>query len=143
MEVYFDFNTNCIRLKINGCNIENELRIVDINEYTKMASINYLIDDGWKLTVSWIIYARRQQFLELSEYKRSSDSNGDPWTTMAKWSYISKPQAGTIQDTNVRKFIHNDKKFKEHKMDVDNVKIYVKNNTNYGDWNTINCLNEY
>lgn len=142
MEVSFDFNTNCIRFKINGCNIENELRIVDINEYTKMASINYLIDDGWKLTVSWIIYAGREQFLELSEYKRSSDPHEDPWTTMAKWSYISKPQAGTIQDTNVRKFIHNNIKFNEHKMEVDNVKIYVKNNTNYGDWNTINCLAE-
>ena len=140
MEVYFDFNTNCIRLKINSCNIENELRIVDINEYTKMASINYLIDDGWKLTVSWIIYAEREQFLELSEYKRSSDPHEDPWTTIAKWSYISKPQAGTIQDTNVRKFIHNNIKFKEHNIDYVNICV---SNCNYGDWNTINSLNEY
>ena len=138
MDVSFDFNSNLIRLRINDCNIEKELRIVAINEYTKMASINHHIEDDWKLTVSWSIYAGYEQFLELSEYKRSTDPHKDPWTTMAKWSYISIPQAGTIQDTKVRKFIHNDKKFKEHNIDY--VKICV-NNCDYGDWNTINCLN--
>ena len=73
-------------------------------------------------------------------YKRSSDPHEDPWTTMAKWSYISKPQAGTIQDTKVHKFIHNYEKFNENNINY--VNVFVKN-TDYGDWNTINSVNGY
>ena len=87
-----------------------------------------------------MIYAGYEQFIELSEYKRSSDPHEDLWTTMAKWSYISKPQAGTIQDTKVRKFIHNNIKFNEHNIDYVNICV---SNCDYGDWNTTNSLNEY
>lgn len=140
MEVSFDFKRNRIRLRMGDKEINEELDVIDINNYTKMASINYYIEDDWKFTVSWSIYAGYEQFLELNEYKRSSDPHEDPWTTMAKWSYISKPQAGTIQDTKVHKFIHNYEKFNENNIDY--VNIYV-NNTDYGDWNTTNSLNEY
>ena len=52
MECIFDFGTNRIKLKINNCVIEKELRIIAINEYTSMASINYQINSSWKITVS-------------------------------------------------------------------------------------------
>tara|TARA_B110000967_G_C18863539_1_gene551397 strand:- start:1486 stop:1935 length:450 start_codon:yes stop_codon:yes gene_type:complete len=149
MEVSFDFKRKCIILRIGDKEIKEELNIIAINNYTKMASINYHIEDDWKLTVSWGIYAGYEQFLELSEYKISSDPHKDQWTTseavaqvttMAKWRYISKPQAGTIQDTEVHKFIHNYAKFNENNINY--VNICVKN-TDYGDWNTNNSLNEY
>ena len=148
MEVSFDFKRKCIILRIGDKEIKEELNIIAINKFTKMASINHHIEDDWKLTVSWSIYAGYEQFLELSEYKRSSDPHEDPWTTseavaqvttMAKWSYISKPQAGTIQDTEVHKFIHNYEKFNEHNIDC--VNIFV--NGSNADWNTNNSLNEY
>ena len=148
MEVSFDFKRKCIILRIGDKEIKEELNIIAINNYTKMASINYYIEDNWKFTVSWSIYAGYEQFLELSEYKRSSDPHEDPWTTseavaqvttMAKWSYISKPQAGTIQDTEVHKFVHNYAKFNENNINY--INIFVKNS--YGDWNTTNSINEY
>lgn len=81
MKVSFDFNTNRIRLRMGDKEINEELDVIAINNYTKMASINYYIEDDWKFTVSWMIYAGYEQFIELSEYKRSSDPHEDPWTT--------------------------------------------------------------
>ena len=139
MECIFDFETNRIKLKINNFVIEKELRIIAINEYTSMASINYQINNSWKITVSWIIYAGYEQFIELSEYKKNHYSHKDPWTTMAKWSYISIPQAGTIQNSNVNRIICNNSKLNEH--NINNIHLFVKN-CDYGDWNIMNNFNK-
>ena len=51
MEVSFDFPRKCIILRIGDKEIKEELNIIAINKFTKMASINNHIEADWKLTV--------------------------------------------------------------------------------------------
>ena len=138
MEVIFDLTGNKASLSYNGETIKKDIKITKISDYWKMTSISYYINDDWKWVVSWKVYADQEQFIGFDEYKINKNPKKDPWTTMAKWSYIRYPQRGTVQTTNVHRINYKPNLFPK----VNGIKVTV-NNSSWGDWNTENFVEGY
>mgnify|MGYP004071186133 CR=1 FL=1 len=130
--VNFDFHNMTASLEYLGNLITKEINICEINNYTKMATISYSFNDDHKWSFNWSVWNNREQFFEFNQYKRE-DIRKDPWKTLGKWSYISTPQIGTVQKSNVYRMTYKDHLFPK----VTDIKFTIKGN-DYGDWdNTI------
>ena len=134
MEVTFDFANEKAIFTINGKSHRYDIKVITIDHYWKMASINYVIGPSFKWTISWSLYANREQFISFDKYEKVNEKD-DPWTTLGKWSYISKPQAGTIQNTNINTIEYDYEFFNQN----GNIKVFILNNK-YGDWRIENPI---
>ena len=138
IQVNFDFNKNVAIIKYLGSVIKKNISVIEINNYTKMASIDYKFNSQHKWVFNWLVWAEREQFLEFSEYKKQSEYTKDPWRTLAKWSYIRNPQIGTVQTSDVHRMIYKEYLF----PDVGEI-IFKIEGTIYGDWNNNNFVEGY
>ena len=77
-----------------------------------------------------------EQFVEFQEYNSPNDisctscKEKNPWKLLGKWSYIQKPQIGTIQTNKVYRIVYNSNKF----PNVNKINISIIG-CPYGDWN--------
>ena len=136
--VKFDFSKNIGTFMLNGQVNTHNFRIVKINDFTKTASLTYNIGEGHNIVFSWTIWADREQFFEVMEYRRQTNFKIDPWTSLLKWSYIKNPQAGTVQTNNVNLMYNNYYNI----LGFNDVNFIIEN-CPYGDWSNIdlNILN--
>ena len=128
--VNFDFNVMKASIKYNEIYLEKEFEVVNINNYTKMATISYQFNTDHKWSFNWLIWNKSEQFFEFNQYMKEDCIEKDPWKTFAKWSYISNPQKGTSQNNKVKCISYNQYLF----PDTLNIKFNIVGN-GYGDWN--------
>lgn len=138
IQIKFDFSKNIASINYLGSVIEKQVSIIDINNFTKMASISYQFDSEHKWVFNWSVWAEREQFMSFEEYKKLDDYKKDPWTTMAKWSYIDMPQIGTVQTKDVHRLSYQKHLFPE----VGEIKFTIVGSP-YGDWNNNNIVEGY
>lgn len=140
INVHFDLKNLFATIEFNGIKKQEKINITTINKWIDMASISWHFDENDKNKKKWVfiwqIWAELEQFVKFEEYKRpcENDNNPKPWTTFAKWSYISKPSKGTLQKDKLYQNLYDSKKFPE----IDEVNISVTG-SKYGDINTKNC----
>ena len=139
ISVEFNQNKNIVTLKYLGKKIEKNINMVDINEWSKMSFVSFFFNEDHKWVFSWEIYNKWEQFLKISEYKKSDDLRiRSPWTDLVKWSYIDKPSKGTLQTNNVYRLFYKPEFF----TNVEDIQISVIGSP-YGDFNTKNYVEGY
>lgn len=111
--------------------VRSNFRVVQINQFNKMASFSYYFNENKKWVFKWIVWNEREQFFGFDEYHKLNDKD-DPWTELAKWSYISKPQMGTCQTNDVHKMFYKSYLFPE----VNKINFSIEGSP-YGDWNNM------
>lgn len=136
--INFDFSKSTASINYFGSVIEKQISITQINNYTNMASISYQFDSDHKWVFNWTSWAEREQFFEFAEYKKQEDRKKDPWTTMAKWSYIDMPQIGTVQKKDVHRLSYKNHLFPQ----VGKIKFTIEGSP-HGDWNNNKIVKGY
>ena len=135
--VIFDLSNMVASFEYKGQIINKKIRVCDINDFTKMASISFFFNDNFKWVFSWSVWCEREQFIKFSQYKKVNEKD-DPWIDLVKWSYISKPSRGTVQTDKVYRMFYEDTLFPE----VNNIFVEIKGSP-YGDWNTSEFTSGY
>ena len=120
VKVTFDFENQEITLKFGTETkkkaFKNENLYID--SWWNNLSIEYHLDECSKWVFSWREWANKQQFFELGKYTqpltgRPGVPGYEPWSDLAQWRHISKPQPGTIQTKNVYRTSYKKYKFPE------------------------------
>tara|TARA_A100001015_G_scaffold151307_1_gene167776 strand:- start:4448 stop:4930 length:483 start_codon:yes stop_codon:yes gene_type:complete len=120
VKVTFDFGNQEIILKIGTETKKKIFKTEDfyLDSWWNDLSIEYYLDERSKWVFSWREWANKQQFFEFSKYTqpltgRPGDPGYEPWSDLAHWRHISKPQPGTIQTKNVYRTCYKKNKFPE------------------------------
>ena len=121
VKVTFDFENQQIILKIGSETKKKKFNInyLYLDSWWDNLSIEYHLDESSKWVFSWREWAlNKQQFFEFSKYTqpltgRPGDPGYEPWSELAHWQHISKPQLGTIQTKNVYRTCYKKYKFPE------------------------------
>ena len=139
IEAEFDLNGD-ITLNFRGQKIKKQINLTTVNQYSKMAHIEYIFQDNWKWSIEYYVSNGKTQFININEYFLIDESKYppkftsgiNPWRPLAEWSYNSKPTPGTIQTDKIYNKVFNHTYFPS----VKKIKIIVKNSP-YGDWEAL------
>ena len=128
INVIMDLKNSLASVEFNGKKVESNFKIVKINNYSKMASISYFFNENKKWIFKWIVWNEKEQFVGFDQYHKINQKD-NPWTDLASWSYISKPQKGTCQTNDVYRIFYKSNMFPK----VKHINFSVKG-SKYGDW---------
>ena len=95
IQIIFDFNNSIATYTEGKTTVVRRLEINEISKWIQTASMGFSTNDGRRITACWKVWNNLEQFVTLDEF----DNEG--WYTIARWSYIDKPQPGTSQTSEV------------------------------------------
>jgi hypothetical protein len=144
VNVTFDFDEGLATLEGLGSPIQNNICLVSarLDQWWKIGCVEFYIDDEVKWSFIWEEWANHEQFFGLDKYAkpaygRPGDVGYNPWSKLAKWSYIPKPGKGTMQKNHIYKNYYHAHLFPE----IQEVAFTIKGNPN-GDWTTADATEE-
>lgn len=150
IHVIFDFDAKkAILSGITETPIEksiDELSLYEDNWNTEYFLEHPMGENGEKWVFSWKQWANKEQFFELKQYYPFPKTTAfiqapiqyDPWTSLARWSYIANPSPGTIQTNKVYRIVYRSKGFPGKKISFE-----VNGKPSVGNWNTTNAEKGY
>lgn len=128
IDIIFNIDEKKAILKIDDITINYDLSLIEF-DYTQSASISYSISSDIKWSFEWQIWNKIEQFVSFSEYNSNRDK---PWKDHVRWSFISNPQAGTIQNSQVKRMFY----YPNPRINEINIKTICNE---YGNWDLENC----
>jgi hypothetical protein len=97
IQVIFDFNNNLATYREGERTTARQIKIRDTDKWTQIASFAFTTTDDRRISASWKVWNKFQQFVTLEELDMT-DKFDQRWRTVANWSFIDRPQAGQTSE---------------------------------------------
>ena len=142
--VTFDYSRGIATLKGLGDPIEKKICLISarLSQWWNIGCVEFYLADDIKWSFIWEEWAGHEQFFALDKYAkpaegRPGDESYNPWSKLARWSYIPKPGQGTLQKDHIYKNYYYGEQFPE----IQDLTFTIIGNP-YGDWTTTDATHE-
>ena len=142
VKMTFDFDNNIISL-VGLTDEPIQYTLETCNSYHNEYNMNYYVEYSLgknknKWIFKWNQYNQREQSFSVEQYISFPQDyniivpyNYEPWSILARWSYIANPSVGTLQTNKILKhFYHHDL------VDKYDIQFEVKGKPAIANWST-------